>query len=409
LIRLQDPVLVDAHPELDAMIQSNLGAALVLTGQLDAAADALSQVASMRQVEGMEFPLIDALGHGALLAAWRGHLREAADLAGRAVRLNSAAGLLPGRCPAAAAEVALAYVHTERYDLERARQHAARADDCDPVAQDPLPVVLLALARARICHAGGDLPGALSILDGAGIGGLPRWLDDSLGLEKVSLLVADGHSARSLELARQLSEPEERDAALLRAGEPSISPGTDVPDLSLRADRAAVSARVETLLLAAVAHLKAGTQADAVRELDHALRLAAPEQLRRIFRNAPTDVRVLLERHDVLRLRHAWLTDPRVGGTAKAIATPRPRFRAGDATARPEPVTLFEALTEKESEVLGHLSELLTTEEIGAVMFISVNTVRTHVRNILRKLSVSRRNEAVRRARAIGLIPNRDW
>ena len=37
-------------------------------------------------------------------------------------------------------------------------------------------------------------------------------------------------------------------------------------------------------------------------------------------------------------------------------------------------------------------------------MFISVNTVRTHVRSILRKLAVSRRNEAVRRARALSLL-----
>jgi LuxR family maltose regulon positive regulatory protein len=37
-------------------------------------------------------------------------------------------------------------------------------------------------------------------------------------------------------------------------------------------------------------------------------------------------------------------------------------------------------------------------------MFISVNTVRTHVRRILEKLSVSRRNEAVRRGRELGLV-----
>jgi LuxR family maltose regulon positive regulatory protein len=37
-------------------------------------------------------------------------------------------------------------------------------------------------------------------------------------------------------------------------------------------------------------------------------------------------------------------------------------------------------------------------------MFVSVNTVRTHVRNILRKLDASRRNEAVRRARELGII-----
>ena len=55
--------------------------------------------------------------------------------------------------------------------------------------------------------------------------------------------------------------------------------------------------------------------------------------------------------------------------------------------------------------MLGHLAALLSTDEIAADMFVSVNTVRTHVRNILRKLGASRRNEAVRRARALHLIP----
>jgi LuxR family maltose regulon positive regulatory protein len=68
-------------------------------------------------------------------------------------------------------------------------------------------------------------------------------------------------------------------------------------------------------------------------------------------------------------------------------------------------VQIFERLTDKEREVLGHLSELLTTQEIATEMYISVNTVRTHVRNILRKLAASRRSEAVRRARALDLIP----
>jgi LuxR family maltose regulon positive regulatory protein len=65
---------------------------------------------------------------------------------------------------------------------------------------------------------------------------------------------------------------------------------------------------------------------------------------------------------------------------------------------------LIESLTPKELEVLGHLQELLTTEEIADNMFVSVNTVRTHVRNILRKLGVTRRYAAVRRARELGLV-----
>jgi LuxR family maltose regulon positive regulatory protein len=55
-------------------------------------------------------------------------------------------------------------------------------------------------------------------------------------------------------------------------------------------------------------------------------------------------------------------------------------------------------------EVLRYLAEMLSTAEIAAAMFISVNTVRTHIRSILRKLAVSRRNQAVRRARERGLL-----
>ena len=65
---------------------------------------------------------------------------------------------------------------------------------------------------------------------------------------------------------------------------------------------------------------------------------------------------------------------------------------------------LVEHLTAKELEVLGHLAEFLATDEIATTMFVSVNTVRTHIRNILRKLGVNRRNEAVRRARRAGLL-----
>jgi len=52
-------------------------------------------------------------------------------------------------------------------------------------------------------------------------------------------------------------------------------------------------------------------------------------------------------------------------------------------------------------EVLEKLLAHYSTEEIAEAMFISVNTVRTHVRNILRKLSARRRQQAVRVARRL--------
>lgn len=47
---------------------------------------------------------------------------------------------------------------------------------------------------------------------------------------------------------------------------------------------------------------------------------------------------------------------------------------------------------------------MMSTEEIAADLFLSVNTIKTHLRNIYRKLAVTRRGEAVRRAREAGLL-----
>lgn len=46
----------------------------------------------------------------------------------------------------------------------------------------------------------------------------------------------------------------------------------------------------------------------------------------------------------------------------------------------------------------------LQLAEISAELFVSVNTVRTHVKSIYRKLDVQRRSQAVERARALRLL-----
>jgi LuxR family maltose regulon positive regulatory protein len=65
---------------------------------------------------------------------------------------------------------------------------------------------------------------------------------------------------------------------------------------------------------------------------------------------------------------------------------------------------VIERLSEREREVLTHASRMLSTAEIATEMYISVNTVKTHLRSIYRKLSATHRNEAVRRARQLQLI-----
>lgn len=61
-------------------------------------------------------------------------------------------------------------------------------------------------------------------------------------------------------------------------------------------------------------------------------------------------------------------------------------------------------LTDREAEVLRYLARGLTTSQTGMELFISENTVKTHIRHILEKLEVSNRAEAVARATQLGLI-----
>jgi LuxR family maltose regulon positive regulatory protein len=62
-------------------------------------------------------------------------------------------------------------------------------------------------------------------------------------------------------------------------------------------------------------------------------------------------------------------------------------------------------LTERELAVLRLLPTKLSTREIGRELYVSPNTVRSHVQAIYRKLGVSSRAEAVTQARQLGLLP----
>jgi LuxR family maltose regulon positive regulatory protein len=61
-------------------------------------------------------------------------------------------------------------------------------------------------------------------------------------------------------------------------------------------------------------------------------------------------------------------------------------------------------LSEREVEVLRLLATTLSGPEIARQLFVSVNTLRTHTKHIFTKLDVNNRQEAVRRARELGVI-----
>ncbi len=76
-----------------------------------------------------------------------------------------------------------------------------------------------------------------------------------------------------------------------------------------------------------------------------------------------------------------------------------------DAHPAPRPLTLVDPLTRRELEILQLLPSRLTLREIGSQLFVSLNTVKTHVGAIYRKLGVVRRADAVREAVKLHLLP----
>ena len=72
----------------------------------------------------------------------------------------------------------------------------------------------------------------------------------------------------------------------------------------------------------------------------------------------------------------------------------------------PQIEPLIEPLSEREIEVLQLIAEGLTNQEIATKLYLSLNTVKVHTRNINGKLDVHNRTKAVASARALGVLPS---
>ncbi|HEU5045440.1 MAG TPA: LuxR C-terminal-related transcriptional regulator [Nocardioidaceae bacterium] len=379
-LSLQDERRLAAHPDLTAMIAAARGSALVALGDLESAARVLSAQTTEVDRQRTAALVADCLGQAALVAAWRGELRRAVELAERAVASSDTP----------AAEVALAWVSAERYDFTGPRTRLLRAPNGSRPPGGPLARAMLALARCRAARARGHLDQALTELVDPRLNDLPGWLKERLRVEAAAVHLATGnHRKAATVVGRAGTELPEARLVLAQATMAAGGSPSGLEELAITPD--AVTTRVTGGLVLAEALLDRGERRQATDALSRSLRLATPERLRRPFEEAPAPIRRLLVSQQELRGKNPWLVD-----------RPHPAEAAQPA---PEPPPIVEDLTEREREVLGLLANLLSTEEIAGTLFISVNTVRTHVRSILRKLGATRRNEAIRRARALGLLP----
>jgi LuxR family maltose regulon positive regulatory protein len=157
------------------------------------------------------------------------------------------------------------------------------------------------------------------------------------------------------------------------------------------------SAELAVALADARVSYGAGDSTRGRRNLELALRLARQEKVRLPFVVERGWLRQVLRRDPELAHAYHELLEPDVTGHGPI------GLRGKPSTAQAPPLVV-EQLSAREREVLTHASEMLSTAEIAAEMFLSVNTVKTHLRSIYRKLSATHRSEAVRRAQQLELI-----
>jgi LuxR family maltose regulon positive regulatory protein len=155
---------------------------------------------------------------------------------------------------------------------------------------------------------------------------------------------------------------------------------------------------IQILLLQALALQAQDNLPHALAPLERALALAEPEGYVRIFVDEGEAMRLLLEKQS----RHrdhplSGYADKLLAAFAQPVAGPK------SASLHQEP-DLIEPLSERELEVLKLLRSELSGPKIAQQLIVSLNTLRTHTKNIYNKLGVNNRRAAIRRAEELELF-----
>ena len=256
--------------------------------------------------------------------------------------------------------------------LEKARKLAA---DYDLTELDDMTV---ALVQAALWSMQGNVQAVQTWAEGLG---LYAYIDTPLHEAR-----DDPYEHRMIKyalpiLARTLIA-QERAADALRALAP-------LPAIAERRGRPGLQTEVHALQ--ALAWRALGDLPAAFDALARALALAEPEGYVQVFLDEGAPMRALLVAFRPSAARLCPFVDRLLGIEAEEAA-------AG------ERQSIVEPLSEREQEVLRLLRTPLTQPEIADRLYVSVNTIRSHVKHIYEKLGVHGRTEAVERAQKLGLL-----
>jgi len=390
-----------AAAQWEAPALSNLGVGLLWSAQADNEAEQHLRAAIGVATEARaDLALAHSLGHIGMLEVGRGNLRAAHALAAEGAEIARRRGWTE-LAQTIACHLTLAEVAFERHDLAEAQvmlEAGLAAHRNDP---DPLAYLALRSVEARLLLTQGQVSRAEAVMaDGRAAStdhDIPPLLRQMLALVEAEANLASGHPGPAFDHLRAWTNVTGGRADTLRVcGARTKLASAQFADAQAIASTATAASLNRTVVVEGwlVMALAADEHRDdhrAVFSMDRALEIAEPEEVRRpFFSFESTRVRALLEHRKRLGADDQFASD------LLAILETRDH----PVVAKP----LDAPLTDREHIVLRHMAALQTNDEIAAELFISINTVKSHVRAVFRKLGVPNRREAVHRARGLGLI-----
>jgi len=389
--------------ELRALALINLGTAEAWTARFEEAERHLEQGVALARRIGRPYLEFTGLAHQATIEIIRSSLARAAERSRQAIELAERHGWTDE--PAAGtAYVMLGGALVWQGRLEEAEPWVQRAETTVRAEAEPADAVavyyvrgLLELARGRDSETLAAFRAAERL---AGHFAAPHYLVPPARARLLLTLVRLGQLEQAEQVLAELGD-QDRDrgdirtavAALrLAQGNPHAATAALAPVLDDSAPVTNRSLQNQSFLLEAIARDALGDSGAGEHALERALDIAEPDGALFMFLLHPAPG--LLERHARQRTAHASLIAEILSLLAGNTPAPPP------AAAQPP----LEPLSETEIRVLRYLPTNLSTPEIANELYVSPNTVKTHLRHLYAKLGTHRRGETVARARALGLL-----
>jgi LuxR family maltose regulon positive regulatory protein len=372
------------------------------------------------------------------MALEHGHLHMAFEIASQAVDRMEQSAILPPISTVIYG--ALGQIHFQWYQIESARANILRALELSELGGYRSGVVLYRVLLSRLHQIEGDYEAAAREL-GQVVRQMqveaPADLCQEVAYYQVRIYLAEDRMAAA-ELALQghgVSFQGELPAPDLETGQTptsslvllylsslrvllhqawasretrSLRTGIELADrlITQALKNQYILAALEGLLLRAQMHSVLGDSQDALADYARALELGEPEGCIGVFVEEGSPVTRALER----MVERDQLGDVDPDYVKRILATFGRAQPSGAAHGRPgvsgalEPKALAEPLTARELDVLQLMTKGLTYAEIAQRLFVSVNTVRSHVKAIYGKLDVNNRTKAIESARQLEIL-----